>query len=1185
MPRTAYVLMALCVALALLPARGHASNGNPFAELPESTAQAPSATVGGILAALEDPNEAVVASIITNAYVETGLRDPVVHARIRDLARSPLLIRWLGSRVPLFESAALKMAAFLGQEEKDVEQASRLGELLKSPDPELRMKAVRGLEAMGPGARNQASQLAALLTQSEPKELRLAAAQALAAMKGVAREQAPLFVSLLRDPQIEVQLVAESALMGMGVGAREQAPRLVELLKDPEENVRAAAASVLGAVRSREHAPALVELLKDPEIFVRSCAAMALGAMGAEDQIPRLVSLLSDSDEGARVGALNALAAIGVPEQAPRFISLLKDDHTEVQNMASRALEALGERGREHAPRVASLLNDPDSRVRILAATVLGKMKAREQAPLLAAMLESPEREVRYSAVQALREMGTAGQAPRLIALLEEPNESIRLAAAAALGTGARDLAPRIALLLKESDSDVRSIAVKTLGMMGAVEQAPRIAELLSDPDSDVRSMAAGALGHLGALDQAPRLVDSLKDPERDVREAALGALGDMKARAQMLPVAELLRDPEKGVQVSAVLALVSLAPLDAPSMAAAVALILEDRGQSVDWLTFAHVAGGGDPTLERVLRWAVRRSDERPTQLSPEEARATLESFRDFWPHAAKHRLLLDALADSIATVARLNQGHWSSAEELRLLESLRATLAQHHPVQADTLQQVIAGHQAWSWLMNARWVLLSHLAFWIALVFVYPYSPRVQALFFWNPWVRNIMGFFYVGLLLTWVPLLRRRLFSPFAHHLTADAGIEDLNPGAYFERSEVIVPATGKRERLLDALPQLRRQIILEGASGLGKTMFLRRLLARSKRLAVYLTAERCGAGVLEAIQAKLEGHAKDAGFLRSLIYSGALDIYIDGLNEVTADTRARIVQFMEGNFHGNILLSTQRLEWTPPVTARVLILQPLADADIAAFLVGRESFLEATASVRGAAYIERCHRFVAEFLSPAHSELLRRSLREVLSNPMDLTVVAQMLGDGQSPDLSNLRQQQYALMARDYAGVHLTEFPLGRLSEEAYQMRKADRTIVNEEDFSRELLPMERSRMVLKRLWRGPEGRDHREWRFRHDKIQEFFIAQTFLSTQSQRELEHLGDPRFRGVYLLLVALLPLERARVLRDLLVVHAAETGDHSVSDDYVKLLKTREDIHAARDTTSAAVLSLHGRSSNTPV
>ena len=79
------------------------------------------------------------------------------------------------------------------------------------------------------------------------------------------------------------------------------------------------------------------------------------------------------------------------------------------------------------------------------------------------------------------------------------------------------------------------------------------------------------------------------------------------------------------------------------------------------------------------------------------------------------------------------------------------------------------------------------------------------------------------------------------------------------------------------------------MLEGKSGLGKSLFLRRLAGQSQRVAVFLPARRCENGVLEAIQAKLLGMARDADFLRQLVHSGAIDICIDGLNEVSADTR--------------------------------------------------------------------------------------------------------------------------------------------------------------------------------------------------------------------------------------------------------------------------------------------------------
>ncbi|WP_052519314.1 hypothetical protein [Archangium violaceum] len=463
--------------------------------------------------------------------------------------------------------------------------------------------------------------------------------------------------------------------------------------------------------------------------------------------------------------------------------------------------------------------------------------------------------------------------------------------------------------------------------------------------------------------------------------------------------------------------------------------------------------------------------------------------------------------------------------------------------------------------------------MGFWFLLLFFYPRYPQVQAFFFWNPWVRRISGFGYVGLLLTWVPFLRHRLLSPFSRLLLAEAQLERFSATTYFDGSEFLLPGSGRSEPLLRVLPSLRGQVVLEGASGLGKSMFLKYLLSRSKRLTVYLSAERCKDGVLEAIQAKLEGQAKDASFLRSLIYSGALDIYIDGLNEVTADTRARIVQFVERNVHGNILLTTQPIEWTAPATASRYVLQPLSDEQIARFLESREPLLGEKAPVRGQPYLLACQRFVAEALSAEQPVELRQAHSEVLSNPMDLTVVAQMLSEERQPDLFRLRQQQYELMAKDYRDIHQDDFPLKAFSEEAYEMRCNDRGVLPEEKFGRELLRMEAAKMVLRHQWRSPDGKEQREWRFRHDKIQEFFIAQTFLGKDSRRASKHLEDSRFRGVYLLLALLLEPEQAQALRDKLVEYAAKTRDHSVSDDFVTLLKKRQGAEKARGNRSRGV------------
>ena len=60
---------------------------------------------------------------------------------------------------------------------------------------------------------------------------------------------------------------------------------------------------------------------------------------------------------------------------------------------------------------------------------------------------------------------------------------------------------------------------------------------------------------------------------------------------------------------------------------------------------------------------------------------------------------------------------------------------------------------------------------------------------------------------------------------------------------------------------------------------------------------------------------------------------------------------------------------------------------------------------------------------------------------------------------------------------------------------------------------------------------------KEWRFRHDKVMDFFIVQAFLGEDNTRPAEHLGDARFRGVYFLLAQLMPLDVAEQLRETLI------------------------------------------------
>ena len=148
-----------------------------------------------------------------------------------------------------------------------------------------------------------------------------------------------------------------------------------------------------------------------------------------------------------------------------------------------------------------------------------------------------------------------------------------------------------------------------------------------------------------------------------------------------------------------------------------------------------------------------------------------------------------------------------------------------------------------------------------------------------------------------------------------------------------------------------------------------------------------------------------------------------------------------------------------------------------------------------------------------------------------------------------------------MAADYQRTNVDQaFPLKSFSEHCYQMRLNDEVAIDEKEFQQELLCMERHKMVVKRQFHDTDKHLQTEWHFRHDKIMEYFIVQTFLGPGNERPQQHLGDGRFRGVYLLLATFLPLELAKALREQLILYAAQTQDHTVSDRFVQLLHGRK-------------------------
>ncbi len=580
------------------------------------------------------------------------------------------------------------------------------------------------------------------------------------------------------------------------------------------------------------------------------------------------------------------------------------------------------------------------------------------------------------------------------------------------------------------------------------------------------------------------------------------------------------------------------------------------------EWRFRTYFLAGGIKETKVLLKWLGHYDRSKiPTKISHKEAEKTLQFFDKIWQLSEGLRLRKD-LAYRIVQISKL--ASWQP-QDISLLETHRNNLKKVGYNEADSIESVIIKLKGWQWYYNFRNIILIHAAFWLLLIFAYPKSPQIQAIFFWNPWVRKIFGMGYVGFLLTWVPFLRRKLFEPFQISLLADARLDNFDQQSYFSSSKVVKNPNSKQFlAIAEAIPNIKGQTVLIGDSGLGKSMFLRYLAKNSLSTVVYLSASKCEKGVIAAIQAKLHGQAQDARFLKNLIYSGAIDICIDGLNEVTADTRSLIKQFVESYFRGNIIMTTQPLEWEPPTTAKTIYLRPLQQEQIEEFLISRQLHNGGDLLLKGSEYEKACKNYLKKAFNNQQAPEELDAIKRVLSNPMDLVLVAQMLSQGKQPDLFRLQEQQYNLMASEYQQEWGHPFPLKKFSSSVYEMRLNHDTTLNVEEFHQELLSLEdeKYKMVISRQWQGTNGEAMKEWYFRHDKIMDFFLVQNFLgdSEEIQTRLnKHIGDPRFRGVYFLLANLLEPDAAFGLRESLIQYAADTNDHTVSDTFVKLLRSR--------------------------
>lgn len=1033
----------------------------------------------------------------------------------------------------------------------NIEAVQILTEILRNnkEDDPLRLTTVEALRDMGK-LNTEAVQILLRIVKNnkEDRILRSTAAEALGNAAEINIATVQILTSILKNDEY-YDLIKPFQALGKVDRTNSAAVQIVlsDVLKNTKENLRPriVAAEALRSVGklNTETVQTLTDIVKNnkEDRTLRITAAEALGNVDKlnTETVQILTSILKNSKEDShlRIMAVELLGNAGKlnTEAIQILTGILKnggEDDYDRSSIRSNALQVLGNVGKTNSAAVQVLISlvkndEEDLDLHIDAVEALGNASRTNSAAVqaLTDIVKNTKEYLgpRFRAAQILINMGKAN------------NAAVQVLA---------DIIKNTKEDFDRRTEDPRIVAVKALGNAAKLNNDAAIQVLASilnsEEDLSLRTTAAEALGNVGktnsmAVQILTHVLNNIKENE-DFRIIAAEALGNIKK-----------------LELGEVLALVEMS---------------SDRTSCCFYrLRFAsYFYGRGDSEITTLLKWiGSPKRDSIPTQLSQNAARKTLEIFAKVWKPSQEFRESRAELAGAIAEVAKMV--HWQTGD-IPLLEQHYKNLRDAKSKSADSVKAALDSLILWKYFNQARNIIAIHLFFWIALIFAYPRSPIIQALFFWNPWIRKFAGLGYVSILLVSIPFLRHKLFEPFQAFLRADAGLGEFDSHTYFDQSEVKVRNKEERQPIRTAIPQAKGQIILLAESGLGKTMYLRYLMQQSKRITVYLTAQECAntkdQDVIQAIQAKLPIVANDADFLRSLIYSGAIDIYIDGLNEVSSETRYSISKFTRHYFQGNIILTTQPLShWTPPPTAKTYILQPLRPDQIEEFLHSRQSSLPDNAKLRGKDYDVAYKTFLAKVLEPNQPPEDLDTAQRILSNPMDLETIAEMIAAGETPELFNLQQQRYDRMAEDYRAQHFgNEFPLKPFSEMVYQMRLNDQDTLPKDQFVEAILCLEKHKMVLSQRSIDGDDKPTKAFYFRHDKIREFFIVQTFLGSYAKmrsKYKQHMDDSRFRGVYFQLATLLPLDDAQRLREDLIEYGTSTGDHTVMDNFVQLLRSR--------------------------
>ncbi|HEU4834780.1 MAG TPA: HEAT repeat domain-containing protein [Pyrinomonadaceae bacterium] len=436
----------------------------------------------------------------------------------------------------------------------DVDTISPLLDLLKHPEPDLRMQAALAL-----GEQGDSRAVDALIEamNDEDTNVRYHAIEALGKLKSV--DVVDKLVDVAETKHFFLGFAALDALAQ--IGDPRIVPRIEPLVDDPLLGDQAI--MLLGQLGDESVVAPLTALLNKPNdstyLIARALATLSdryeeqygegryIAELTSREISPTGVQNLLDALESPDKADLRELALVlgwvkgaGVDRALTRLMG--RDD------LRNEIIEALVRHGPATLDLLMAQLSAEDLEVRRSAAVALGRIgDSRATAALVNAL---GDKSLAIDAVTALGQIGDPNAVDGLLKLIGSEDASLRQAAVSALNSVMPpSMSERIIPLLHDLDPNVRESAVKIAGYFGYPSSADALVELSRD---EVERVRCAAIEHLPFVEDERAfevIAGALKEETPNVRAAAARALGNMEGPQAVARLSEGLSDDDVWVR------------------------------------------------------------------------------------------------------------------------------------------------------------------------------------------------------------------------------------------------------------------------------------------------------------------------------------------------------------------------------------------------------------------------------------------------------------------------------------------------------------------------------------------------------------------------------------------------------------------------------------------------------------